>query len=412
MNAMVFTNCSLLDTAHGQILPEHHVLVEGGRIKEVSDRPIKASQAVNLELAGRTLMPGLCDAHVHVTAVEADFAKIERLSPAYITARSARILRDMLSRGFTTVRDAGGADWGLAQAVQEGLLPGPRILYSGHALSRTGGHGDVRPPGEDRYPRRSPTIGTLGRLCDGLTEVRRAARDEIRKGANQIKIMASGGAASPNDPIGSTQFSLEEMQAIVAEAEDAQTYVMAHAYTSRAITRALRAGVRSIEHGNLIDREPLDLLVAKRAFLVPTLVTIEMLIREGKESGFPPELLGKVKEVHEGGLASLEAAHQKGAQIAFGTDLIGPMHRHQSLEFALRRQVQKPVEIIQAATVRCAELFNLTGQIGIIAPGAYADLLVVEGNPLEDLGLLQDPETHLSLIMKEGMIFRNRLIQD
>jgi imidazolonepropionase-like amidohydrolase len=187
---------------------------------------------------------------------------------------------------------------------------------------------------------------------------------------------------------------------------------MAHAYTSRAVARALQAGVRSIEHGNLIDSETLELLVEKRAFLVPTLVTIEMLLREGKESGFPPELLGKVKEVHQGGLAALEAAHRKGARIAFGTDLIGPMHRHQSLEFGLRRQVQPPVDIIQAATIRCAELFNLTGQIGVIAPGAYADLLVIDGNPLEDLGLLQDPERHFSIIMKDGLFFKNRLIQD
>lgn len=409
MKPIVFTNCSLLDTTRGQLFPDHHVLVEGWHIKEVSDRPIKVSQATSIDLAGRTLMPGLCDAHVHVTAVEADFAKIERLSPAYITARAAQILKDMLNRGFTTVRDAGGADWGLAQAVQEGLLPGPRLLYCGHALSQTGGHGDTRLRGEDQYPQRPLTVGTLGRLCDGITEVRRAAREEIRKGAHQLKIMASGGVASPNDPIGYTQFSLGEMRAIVEEAEAAQTYVMAHAYTSRAIERALRAGVRSIEHGNLIDRETLNLLVAKKAFFVPTLVTYEMLVREGRESGFPAEQLVKVKDLHEQALAALEAAHQKGAQIAFGTDLIGPMHRHQSLEFSLRRQVQQPGDIIQAATIRCAQLFNLTGQIGVIAPGAYADLLVIDGNPLADLGLLQDQGSHISVIMKEGKFFKNRL---
>ncbi|MCL4502210.1 MAG: amidohydrolase family protein [Deltaproteobacteria bacterium] len=170
-----------------------------------------------------------------------------------------------------------------------------------------------------------------------------------------------------------------------------------------------RAGVRSVEHGNLIDQETLDLLVKKQAFFVPTLVTFEMLIREGKESGFPPDQLGKVKELHEHALGALEAAQQQGAQIAFGTDLIGPMHCHQSLEFGLRREVQQPAEVIQAATIRCAELFNLTGRIGVIAPGAYADLLVIDGNPLEDLGLLQDPETHFSLIMKEGKIFKSQM---
>ncbi len=409
MQAIVFTNCSLLDTTNGQLLPDHHVLVEGSHIKEVSDRPLKAGTAITIDLAGRTLMPGLCDAHVHVTAVEADFAKIERMSPAYITARAAQILREMLSRGFTTVRDAGGADWGLAQAVEEGLLPGPRLLYSGQALSQTGGHGDTRGRGEDQHPHCFPAVGALGRICDGVTEVRRAAREEIRKGAAQIKIMASGGVASPNDPIGFTQFSLEEIKAVVEEAEAAETYVMAHAYTSRAIKRALAAGVRSIEHGNLIDREALELLVAKQAFFVPTLVTYGMLVKEGLESGFPPEQLVKVKGLHEQALAALDAAHRQGAQIAFGTDLIGPMHRHQSLEFGLRREVQQPAEIIQSATIRCAQLFNRAGQIGVVAPGAYADLLVVDGNPLNDLGLLQDPETHISVIMKEGKFFKNRL---
>ncbi|RJR33391.1 MAG: amidohydrolase family protein [Deltaproteobacteria bacterium] len=409
MKAIVFSSCSLLDTTRGQILPDHHVLVEGSHIKEVSDRPIKAGKALTIDLAGRTLMPGLCDAHVHVTAVEADFARIERMSPAYVTVRAAQILREMLNRGFTTVRDAGGADWGLAQAVEEGLLPGPRILYSGHALSQTGGHGDTRGRGEDQQPHRFPGVGVLGRICDGVTEVRRAAREEIRKGAHQIKIMASGGVASPNDPIGFTQFSLGEIKAIVEEAEAAETYVMAHAYTARAIKRALAAGVRSIEHGNLIDREALDLLVAKHAFFVPTLVTYGALVKEGLESGFPPEQLVKVKGLHEQALAALDAAHRQGAQIAFGTDLIGPMHRRQSLEFGLRREVQQPVDIIQSATIRCAQLFNRAGQIGVVAPGAYADLLVIDGNPLEDLGLLQDPESHISIVMKEGKFFKNRL---
>jgi imidazolonepropionase-like amidohydrolase len=409
MKDIIFSNCNLLDTVGGRILPGHHVLVVGARIQEVSDRPLKAGQAATFDLAGRTLMPGLCDAHVHVTAVEADFAKIERLSPAYITARAAQILRDMLNRGFTTVRDAGGADWGLAQAVEEGLLIGPRILYSGQALSQTGGHGDTRGRGEAQFPHQFPTVGTLGRICDGVTEVRRAAREEIRKGAHQLKIMASGGVASPNDPLGFTQFSLEEMQAVVEEAEAAQTYVMAHAYTPRAIKRALTAGIRSIEHGNLMDREALHLLVTKQAFFVPTLVTYGTLIREGRESGFPPAQLVKAKGLHEQGLAALEAAHQEGALIAFGTDLIGSMHRHQSQEFALRAEVQKPVEVIQSATLRCAQLFNLTGHLGVIAPGASADLLVIDGNPLEDLGLLQDPERHISVIMKEGKFFKNRL---
>ncbi|HWR90717.1 MAG TPA: amidohydrolase family protein, partial [Dissulfurispiraceae bacterium] len=266
---ILFNNCSLLDTAGGVVLPERHVLIEDGIIREVSDSPLKASaSAIAFDLAGKTLMPGLCDAHVHVTAVAPDFVRLERMAPSYIAISASKVLRGMIMRGFTTVRDAGGADWGLAEAVREGLCEGPRILFSGHALSQTGGHGDMRSGGEDRIYPFNPPLGTLGRICDGGTEGRRAARDELRKGAHQIKVMASGGVASPTDPVENTQFSLDEMQAIVEEAEAANTYVMAHAYNDRSIRRALECGVRSIEHGNLIEAGTLEMLREKKAFLV------------------------------------------------------------------------------------------------------------------------------------------------
>src|SRR6185369_208396 len=215
--SILFKNCAVLDTVRGELLPGHEVLVEGEIIKEVSGRPIVAPDAVVVDLAGRTLMPGLCDAHVHVTAIEPDLAKLDRLSPSYITARAINVLGGMLRRGFTTVRDAGGADHGLAQAVNEGVCVGPGILYSGRALSQTGGHGDVRSPGEEADNPCSPPHWALTRIGDGVAEVRRAARDELRKGASQIKIMASGGVASPSDRVANTQFSLDEIRAIVEE---------------------------------------------------------------------------------------------------------------------------------------------------------------------------------------------------
>ena len=409
MTAVLFRNCTLLDTVAGELVGDRHVLVEEGRVKEVSDVPIAAGEAETVEVAGRTLMPGLCDAHVHITAASPDFAALTRWPPSYVTAHAAGIACGMLGRGFTTVRDAGGADWGLAQAIDEGLIEGPRILFSGHALSQTGGHGDMRAKGEEGRDFCPVCVGTLGRLCDGPDEVRRAARDELRKGASQVKIMASGGIASPTDHIENTQFSLAEIAAAVEEAEAARTYVMAHAYTPRAVRRAVECGVRSIEHGNLIDDECAELLARSGTFLVPTMSTYERLYVEGLEAGLPPALHDKVGDVRDAAVEALEIAYRHDVKIVYGTDLLGRMHAHQSLEFALRAEVQEPIEVIRSATSVAAELFGMAGEIGVVAVGARADILVVDGDPTADLGLLQDQGRHLCVIMKDGRFVVNRL---
>jgi imidazolonepropionase-like amidohydrolase len=407
--SVIFANCAILDTVKGELLPGHHVLVEGELIREVSAGPIHATDAAILDLGGRTLMPGLCDAHVHVTAVEADLTRIDRLSPSYVTARAISVLSGMLRRGFTTVRDAAGADQGLAQAVREGICEGPRILCSGRALSQTGGHGDIRSPGEAAADDHSPPKWALSRICDGVAEARRAARDELRRGAHQIKIMVSGGVASPSDRVANDQFSLDEIRAIVDEAEAVGSYVMAHAYTARSIRRALECGVRSIEHGNLIDEETLDLLKGKGAFLVPTLAVYELLFREGADAGIPRQVLDKLGDLRERSLEALGMAMRKGVKVAYGTDLFGTFYEHQSMEFTLRKEVCTPADMIRSATATCAELFNMTGRIGVIAPGAYADLLAIDGDPLQDPGLLQEQGRYMSVIMKEGRFVVNRL---
>lgn len=406
---ILFENCNLLDTISGGILPGHNVLIENSKIMEVSDSSIKTSGAARYDLKGKILMPGLCDAHVHLTAIELDLAKSSSLPPSYITANSLRVGENMLKRGFTTVRDAGGADWGLALTINEGIFECPRLLFCGHALSQTGGHGDLRSRGDDYRDYRYSSFGSLGCICDGVTEVRRAVRDELRKGATHIKIMASGGVASPTDPVNSNQFSLEEIRAIVEEAEAANTYVMAHAYTAASIKRALDCGIRSIEHGNLIDEETLDLLIAKNAFLVPTLATYEMLFKKETGLSVPEGLIEKAGNLREKSITSLDMAYRKGAKIAFGTDLLGPFHKYQSIEFTLRRQVMPPLDIIRSATVICAELFNMKGEIGEISPGAYADILVIDGNPLEDIELLRVENNRIRVIMKEGRFIINSL---
>jgi imidazolonepropionase-like amidohydrolase len=318
------------------------------------------------------------------------------------------VMRGMLARGFTTVRDAAGADYGLAEAVEEGYLTGPRIVFGGKALTQTGGHGDLRARGRTAFDPNycCPSIGTV---CDGVTEVRRTVRDEIRRGANHIKLMLSGGVASPTDRVDSTQFSLDEIRAAVEEAEAANRYVLGHAYTSRAINRGLECGVRCIEHGNLMDDSSIPLFLAHEAFYVPTLVTYSAMAEHGIESGLPESSHRKVFDVLDAGLHALELAYRGGVPIAFGTDLLGAMHVHQLREFTIRAQVQPPYEIIRSATIVAAKLLRLEGLVGVVAPSAYADLLVVDGNPLEDIARLTDPDQHLKLIMHAGKIFRDSL---
>src|SRR6202045_2164363 len=302
MTAFIFADCAVLDGTRNEGREDHHVLVERGHISEVSDRPIKSASAETIELAGRTLMPGLIDAHVHVLAVDAALARLSDWPVTLLTLQAAKVREGMLQRGFTTVRDAGGADGGLAEAVEEGLVRGPRIFPSGMALSQTGGHGDTRPRTQSVVTCACCEGGIgLSRIADGVDECRRAARDELRKGATQIKIMASGGVASPYDPIWNLQYSDEEMRAIVEEARSWHTYVLAHAYTAEAIRRAIDNGVRSIEHANLIDAPTAAKVAAAGGFVVPSLVTYDALRRFGAELGFAEASLVKLAEVREAG---------------------------------------------------------------------------------------------------------------
>jgi imidazolonepropionase-like amidohydrolase len=410
MAQLLFENAQLLDAEAGVLRGGVSVLVEGERIVEVSEGTLRAAGAARSDLAGRTLMPGLIDAHVHCAITTMNLATMTSKPTTLVAHEAGRILGRMLRRGFTTVRDAGGADAGLAQAVERGLIDGPRVFYSGRVLSQTGGHGDFRPR-EDTPQLCACQIHSSGfsHVADGVPAVRKAAREELRRGATQIKIMASGGVASPSDPIWNLQYSAEEMRAIVEEAEGWRTYAMAHAYTPEAIRRAVDAGVRTIEHGNLIDRATAEHMRAKGAYLVPTLVTYFAIDELGRKLGFPAVSQAKVKDVLDQGLASLEIARAAGVPIGFGTDLLGETHDQQSREFEIRARVLSPAEVIRSATVVNAAILNRTGELGVITPGALADLLVVDGDPLTNLALLAEPEKHLAAIVAGGRFVVNRL---
>jgi imidazolonepropionase-like amidohydrolase len=401
-----FKNFEMLDPEAGELLGGHELVVEGGLIKEVSAKSIKLAEASVVDCGGRTLMPGLVDSHVHVVLSEVVIRNLESVPLTLMTARAARLMRAMLDRGFTSVRDTGGADWGLKEATDKGLLPGPRLFIAGRAIGPTGGHSDGR---------RRTDFGSRCQCCnaltfamgiaDGITEVRRAVREEMRQGCDQVKIMMSGGVASPYDPLDSLQFSEGEVEAAVQEAHAFGRYVCAHAYTPEAITRAAHAGVRTIEHGNLIDDASAKLMAEKGMLLVANL---EMK-KYAAEYGMSSDMLAKNDLVIDGALKSLEICKRYGVPVAYGTDLLGDLQVAQSQEFTLRAQVLSPAEIIRSATTIGAQVTRMEGKIGCLKPGAFADLIVVDGNPLKDLKLLQGEGRHLSVIMKAGRFHKSRL---
>jgi imidazolonepropionase-like amidohydrolase len=405
-----FRNFGMLDPEIGAIVGGHEILVEDGTIREVSAKPIKAANAATIDCGKRTLMPGLIDSHVHVCASAVNLSSLLTMPEALVAFRAAKIMKGMLDRGFTTVRDVGGGHYSLVEALEEGLFEGPRLFTSGKALSQTGGHSD----GRSRYDMRDASdwagkLGRLGRLCDGVHEVRKAAREELKQGAHFIKIMANGGVASPNDPIHFLGFSREEIIAAVEEAANAGTYVAAHLYTDEAIARAVECGVYSLEHCNLITDKTAKAARKAGAIACPTLVTYEYLKLEGAQMGLPPVSVAKIDTVRLSGLKSLEIMKKAGLTMAFGTDLLGEMHKYQSEEFVIRGRVLPAVDVIRSATIVGAQLLRQDGRLGCLKPGAHADLIVVDGDPLKDLSLLTGQGKHIPLIMTAGRLHKNRL---
>lgn len=400
MTELLIRNATWLDVEAGDYRTGE-LLVRDGRFAEIGDAVDAPTGTPELDAAGGFVLPGLIDCHVHVTAYTADLGSLGDASPNYVAMQTARLMGDMLDRGFTTVRDAAGADYGLHDAQAEGLLRGPRLFFGGKALSQTGGHGDSRHRGQDQSAL-GYTCAHIGRVVDGVDAVRHAARDELRRGAHHLKIMASGGVASPTDRVDSTQFSLEEIAAVVEEATAANRYVTAHAYTGRAINRALRAGVRGIEHGNLLDDESIALFLEHDAFLTMNLVTYWALAEEGREFGLSQENWEKVDAVLRGGKEALRKAHEGGVNLCYGTDLLGGMQRHQAKEFEVRADVVPVLDTVRSATTTAARLLQREGELGVIATGALGDLIVTEGDPLEDVTVLS--ESRLRAVVQGGEI--------
>ncbi|OSQ27201.1 amidohydrolase family protein [Thalassospira sp. MCCC 1A03138] len=407
MTLKLIKNARIVDGSIAEPTEPLNILIENDRICEVSADATSPDAEV-MDVRGKTVMPGLIDCHVHVIATTTNLGKNADLPNSLVALRSAKIMERMLMRGFTTVRDLGGADYGLVEAVEQDGLPAPRLVICGKALSQTGGHTDYR----GRHSLRSvdyyrDQIGSLGVVVNGVDEVRRAAREQIKGGADFIKVMANGGVSSPTDPIAILAFSTEELKAAVEEAKNAQLYVSGHLYTDEAIRRALECGIESIEHANLMKPETAKLIREAGAVVIPTNITYDLLAREGARFGLPEESVAKIEDVRGAGLECLTHLHKAGVVMGYGSDLLGEMHDHQSEEFLLRGRYLPAKDVIRSATIDAAKVLRKEGEIGVIAPGAFADIIVVDGNPLDDLSLLTRQGVHMPLIMKGGRIFKN-----
>ncbi|MGE8491799.1 MULTISPECIES: amidohydrolase family protein [Comamonas] len=408
MQSTLIRNAKILDTRNLVLTSTHTILVRNGLIEKISAEDFEVADATVIDAKGMTLMPGLIDCHVHVMASGFNLGAVANLPNALALLRALPIMKGMIDRGFTSVRDAGGADWALAEGVRTRQVAGPRLFCAGKALSQTGGHGDFRARNDTLDPCSCAyKIGNIGKVVDGVDACRLAVREEILKGATQIKVMASGGVASPNDPINNLGFSVSELTAIVEEAHNANTYVMAHAYTPQAITRAIECGVRTIEHGNLVDAPTAKLMQEKGAYMVPTLITYEGLANDGAKYGLPDESVQKIAKVRTNGLKALEVLDAAGVKMGFGSDLLGETHYMQSDELVLRAKVLGHAKVVQQATLIGAEILNHEGLLGEVVESAYADLLLVDGNPLEDVSVLTQHDAAIKLIMRDGFIHKN-----
>lgn len=409
MALQILKNALVFDGHNEELLEGASVAIEGGRIREIKQGDIQLDGADVIDLKGKFLMPGLLDLHFHAYSISFNMYELDHMPAPLKVSHSIKLLEGALQRGFTTVRDPGGGDVGLRLATDAGLINGPRFLYGGKALSQTGGHGDMRPADEEQNCGCAYS-GTICQVVDGVDEVRKVCRDELRKGAHHIKMFISGGVASPTDPIWMPQFTDEEIQAAVYEANTRRKYVVVHCHTDDGAKRSLRNGVRSIDHATEIHEDTAKLLAeSDSTFAVPTLAVVKQILDFGSSMGMFPESLEKVKPLYQQMLQSVENMHRAGAKMGMGTDLFGPQyHPLQSHEFEYRSEVQPAIDILRSATSINAEIVQMKGEVGEISEGAFADLIVLDGNPLEDLSIFQRPE-QMPLIMKGGELKRNTL---
>lgn len=402
----VLANATIFDGASAELVEGGAVVIEGDRIREVASGPVRFDDARVIDCGGRFLMPGLIDCHVHAYSPTFNLFAADHMPASLLAVHAAKWLEGTLRRGFTSVRDAGGGDVGLRLAIDRGVIEGPRFFFSGKALSQTGGHCDNRPADHVEPCGCAGYVGSTGVVVDGADAVRLAVREELRKGATQIKLMLSGGVTSPTDPMWMPQFTDEEILAAVREATTRRAYVMAHVHTDDAARRCATLGIRTVEHGTDIGTETAAFLAERGTYVVPTLSAGVLLARHGARVGLPPAGVEKVKGITEITLRSIENLTRAGVKLGIGTDLYGEFHGLQGGELKLRGEVSPAIDVLRSATSIGAEILQKSGELGCIRPGALADILVLAGDPFADLGLFEDAERNIPLIMKGGDIVR------
>ncbi|QIW94829.1 hypothetical protein AMS68_000347 [Peltaster fructicola] len=418
-----FINAQIIDTKDAQVYKNCSIDIADGVIRRLS-RHAEATAVNNdamqwsqneditlVNLEGKYVLPGLIDCHVHLAMPPGEEGLRETLTQDANTSllRQPWLAMQMLDRGFTTIRDCGGANLALKTAFDQGLYPGPRLFISGHAISQTGGHGDVRTSRDQSYACCGGNVNNIGRIADGPDQCMYAAREELRQGADFLKIVVSGGVISPTDRLVNLQYAPEEIRAFTKVAKDAGTYVTAHAYTPAAIQNAISNGVHGIEHGNLIDKPTAAMMAEKGVFLTPTLVTYKAMASKEFAGFLPPAIAAKNIEVLQAGFQSVQLASDAGVTMVFGTDLVGPLQVKQSEEFSLRNQAgQTAAQILQAATINGAKLLQHEDKLGRIKEGYFADLLILNASPLDNIEVLCQPQKHILAVLKAGKVMTSR----
>ena len=418
--AVLFENVRIFDGKASSLSAPSHVLVQGHRIDEISTAPISVDGGADVTViraGGRVLMPGLIDAHAHLAMTTISQMTLATSHPNYGVLRAIPDAMDMLMRGVTSVRDAGGPVFGLKRMIDEGRIPGPRIWPSGALISQTAGHGDFRTlydlPRADGDIHASERYGYAA-IADGEAEVLRRVREQLMRGASQIKLMAGGGVSSVYDPIDVSQYTEAEIRAAVAAASAWGTYVMVHAYTAEAVRTAIRAGVKSIEHGQLIDEETIEMMVEHDVWL-----SIQPFLGD-PDPRFPEGSPGRLKqlEVAKGTERTIQLAKQHGVRLAWGVDVLFNAQKAaaQTQQLAVMSRWFSPDEVLKMATSVNAELLAMSGprnpypgKLGVVEEGALADLLLADGDPLADIQLIADPGKNFLVIMKNGKIHKNTL---
>lgn len=416
----LFRDVRVFDSRGGRLTPSQDVLVEGNTIHSVGPTGGVGGKADTSVIDGGgqgTLIPGLIDAHWHAAFAALPLTVAMMADPGYIHLLAGKTATETLMRGFTTVRDCGGPVFGLKQAIDAGVVLGPRVFPAGAMISQSSGHGDFRlpyevPRGVHGWLSHGELMGAA-RIADGTDEVLRACREQLMHGASQLKLMAGGGVASAHDPLDVTQYTESELRAAVEAAQNWGTYVMVHAYTPRAVQQAIRAGVRCIEHGHLLDESTVELLAHEEVWwcLQPFLDDEEAPLLTGENRV-------KFVQMTAGTEIAYQLARKHGVRVAWGTDILFDpiLTTKQGKQLAKMVRWFTPAQVLTMATATNGELLTLSGPrnpypgtLGVVEEGALADLLLIDGNPLDDITLLSRPETSLAVIMKDGQVVKNRL---